>query len=563
MAQAAYDNLANADPGQIAISPQMQQYIQQDPSVMYLNNTIMGLEQQKMILGTKFGENHRVIRELNRQLEAYTQELDRVLQEKEGEIRAFQISTAQTEYLNMVQAELAMRERVLEAEYKQRDLDEGIEKYKGLEDEQRLLEDNYYQIRGYINQLLLVMSDTRSQVRVQLMQDAEPAELPYFPKYEYNVPAGVFLGILLACGVALLLELIDTSIRTPKDIVRHARVPILGTVPDMDDEEIPIDQIELAMQTAPRSMTAEAFRTVRTNLLLSSPSERQRSVLVTSAKPEEGRTTVAINLAIALAQSGRRVLLVDANFHRPRLPEFFPKIGKKGFSNVLLGQVELDSVITSTDMANLDVLGTGPIPPNPTELLTGSYLQDMVTRAAGLYDQVIFDGPPVLLVTDALVMASAVDGLIIVCRAKETSRGVMLRASEHLDQVNARVFGAVLNAARVRRGGYFREQIRTFYDYQPEEDMLTADSAQQALPSPARDDDHDTTEDPKGTAAGAKDESAAGKGTKADPGDALDDDVEDVLDMSKDLLEDDLLDESDDDIDDLRDLLKDDDDDKD
>jgi len=481
LAKATYDNLMNTDRSQIAISPQMQLYIQQDPVVVNLNAAIMGLEHQKMILGTKFGENHRVIKLLNRQLDTYRKEMERVLQGKEQEIRDFQIDTAHTNYLNMLQAELAMSERVLEAESKQRDIDEGIERYNGLETEQRLLEEQYHQVREYINQLLLVMSDTRSQVRVQQMQDAVEPERRYFPKYEYNVPAGVLLGTLLAGGLALLLELIDTSIRTPRDIVRHAHVSILGTIPDVDDEEIPIDQIELAMHTAPRSMTAEAIRTIRTNLLLSSPSELQRSVLVTSAKPEEGRTTVAINLAIALAQSGRRVLLVDANFHRPCLPEFFPKISKEGFSNALLGQVELEKIVTSTDLPNLDVMGTGPIPPNPTELLAGAYLADILTRATSRYDQVIFDGPPVLLVTDALVLASAVDGLIMVCRAKETSRGVILRANEHLEQVNARIFGAVLNAAQVRRGGYFREQIRTFYDYQPEA-LLNADQAE-VLPS--------------------------------------------------------------------------------
>ena len=486
LAKATYDNLMNTDRARIAISPQMQLYIQQDPVVINLNAAIMGLEHQKVIFGTKFGENHRVIKLLNHQLDTYRQEMDRVLQGKEKEIRDFRIDTAHTDYLNMLQAELAMRERVLEAEYKQRDIDEGIERYKGLETEQRLLEEQYGQIREYIYQLLLVMSDTRSQVRVQQMQDAVEPEWRYFPKYGYNVPAGVLLGTLLAGGLALLLELVDTSIRTPRDIVRHAHVPILGTVPDVDDEEIPIDQIELAMHTAPRSMTAEAIRTIRTNLLLSSPSEHQRSVLVTSAKPEEGRTTIAINLAIALAQSGRRVLLVDANFHRPCLPKFFPKISKEGFSNALLGQVELEKVVTSTDLPNLDVMGTGPIPPNPTELLAGSYLADILARAASLYDQVIFDGPPVLLVTDALVLASAVDGLIMVCRAKETPRGVILRANEHLEQVNARIFGAVLNAAQARRGGYFREQIRTFYDYQPEA-MLTADQAE-VLPSGVDDD---------------------------------------------------------------------------
>jgi capsular exopolysaccharide synthesis family protein len=120
-------------------------------------------------------------------------------------------------------------------------------------------------------------------------------------------------------------------------------------------------------------------------------------------------------------------------------------------------------------LPNVDVLTSGPTPPNPTELLVGSYFQELLNQATGRYDQIIIDGPPVLLVTDVLAMAGRVDGMIMVCRAKASSRGAILRAREQLQRVNARIFGAVLNAAVASRGGYFREQIRTYYDYQPDE----------------------------------------------------------------------------------------------
>src|SRR5690606_7315654 len=144
---------------------------------------------------------------------------------------------------------------------------------------------------------------------------------------------GFMLGLLLGVGLAMLLEFMDTSLKTGRDVVRHVHVPILGTVPDLDDEEVPIESIELAAHVAPRSMVAEAFRTIRTNLLLTCPADRQRTILVTSPRPEDGRTSVATNLAISLAQSGRRVLLVDANFHRPRLHTIFRRNGVNGLSN--------------------------------------------------------------------------------------------------------------------------------------------------------------------------------------------------------------------------------------
>jgi len=295
------------------------------------------------------------------------------------------------------------------------------------------------------------------------------------PNWKINLPAGSVLGLILGVGLALLLELMDTSIKTSRDVPRHVHVPILGTIPHVDDEEVKIDQVELASRTAPRSMVAEAFRAIRTNLLLSSPAERQRTVLVASARPEEGRTTVAINLALSIAQNGRRVLLVDANFHRPAVQQFFPNAKGTGLSNILIGQARLADAAVTTDLPNLDVLTSGPIPPNPTELLAGPYLSRMITEALERYDQIIFDGPPVLLVSDGLVLAGVVDGVILVCRAKATSRGVALRGREQLERVNGRIFGAVLNAAQVTRGGYYREQIRSYYEYQPEE-SLTATS---------------------------------------------------------------------------------------
>jgi len=136
-------------------------------------------------------------------------------------------------------------------------------------------------------------------------------------------------------------------------------------------------------------------------------------------------------------------------------------------SNVLLGQATMEELATSTDIPNLDVATCGPTPPNPVELLAGPYARDMVAQAADWYDQVIFDGPPVLLVNDALWLAGWVDGVILVCRARITPRAVAQRARERLASANGRVLGAVLNAAQTRRGGYFREHIRTYYDYLP------------------------------------------------------------------------------------------------
>jgi len=486
MLKGVWDNIKDMDPSQLALSPQMQINIQQDPQVMALNNTVVGLQQQYQSLLGRVGPQHRELRSLADQIAAAERARDEVIQQKENEIRAFQVTSAETAWLNALKAQLALEERIKEYEDAQRDLESKLARVTSLEERQAMLKAQYERLADFVQQLRLLDSSQETVSVRQVGTAVEPLKRS-FPRWELNMPVGSFLGLLAGVGLALLLEVANTSIRTPRDIVRHVRVPILGTVPHLDDEEVDIERIELAAHTAPRSMIAEAFRVVRTNLLLSSPAERQRSVLITSSKPEEGKTSVAVNMAITIGQSGRRVLLVDANFHRPTLHTLFPKVRSEGLSNILIGRGRLEDLAVPSELPNLDVLPCGPIPPNPTELLSSRYMAELLSQAADRYDQVILDGPPVLLMSDALVLASAVDGVIMVCRAKSVSRGVIQRAREQLERVNGRIFGAVLNAAQVARGGYFREQMRSYYDYQPEEAVLTGSA--RALPGTPGDND--------------------------------------------------------------------------
>ncbi len=487
-AKSVYDSLTNVDPSRVTLSPQMLAMIQADPEINGLQQQKNGLEQYLVALLNRVGENHREVVAIKNKLEDLDKRYQVARLQKENEYRDYELNSASTQFQHKTSNELSLRESMLELEAKQRDLDQALARYRNMVEQQEILTKELDLVRQYSNQLELVIKD-RGMVRVRKIGTATPPVKPSFPQWGLMVPGGSILGLMLGIGLALMLELMDTSMRTSRDVVRHVHVPILGTVPDLDDEEVPIEQIEMAAHTAPRSMTAEAFRTIRTNLLLSSPAERQRTVLVTSAKPEEGKTAIAVNLAISIGQSGRRVLLIDANFHRPALHQLFGKTQIEGLSNALIGQSRLEDLVRPTDLPNLDIVTTGPIPPNPTELLASPYLRDIILQAAHRYDQVIFDGPPVLLMSDAMVLTGAVDGVILVCRAKSSSRGVVMRAREQLERVNGRIFGAVLNAARVRRGGYFREQIRSYYDYQTDEG--TNGQGQRALPNGTR--DHEKT----------------------------------------------------------------------
>ncbi len=467
--KAAADNLRALGPREVAISPQTRMLIEQDPQIASLMSNQLALRQAREMRLRRVGEKHRTIQDLDAQLAAVQEELDRLTLEKEDEARQYQLSQAETAYLNATQAELMLRERMLTEQARQQDIDRKLATFRNLEEEQLLLERQYQELYSFQTQLDIITSGEQGIAQVRQVGQALPPREKSFPRWGLNIGGGAVLGLILAVGLAMLLELSDTSVKTPRDLVRFVHIPILGTVPDVDDEEIDIPRVELACLSHPRSMMAEAFRGIRTNLLLSSPAEQQRSVMVASSRPEEGRTTIAANLAVSIAVSGRRVLLVDANFHRPALRGLFPKALENGLSNVLIGQGRLEDLVAPTELPNLEIMASGPIPPNPTELLAGSYMRDFLIWATGRYDQVIFDGPPVLLVSDALVLASVVDGVVFVCRAKAASRGVVQRGKDQIERVGGRIFGAVLNGAQSSRGGYFREQIRNYYEYQPEQ----------------------------------------------------------------------------------------------
>jgi tyrosine-protein kinase Etk/Wzc len=225
---------------------------------------------------------------------------------------------------------------MIQEEYRQRDLDRALADYQQLEEERFLKQHQLTQVREYVNLLNMVIKE-RGMVRVYQASKAFPPRVRSFPRHELNIPAGSFLGLLLGAGLAFLLEFVSTSVKTSQDIARHIHIPLLGTVPHLDDEEIDIESMELACHVAPRSIIAEAFRGIRTNLYLSAPADRQRVVLVTSARPEEGKTSVAANLAISIGQSGRKVLLIDANLRRPMLHQIFTGTRSEGLSNILIG----------------------------------------------------------------------------------------------------------------------------------------------------------------------------------------------------------------------------------
>ena len=477
--KAIYEQYSTVDPSQLPVDAQMRAQIEMDPQIAALSNRLLALQEELEVRLTNLQPEHRVVRDLEARIAVVEEDLRRLRESRLNELKRFRVEQTRLQYLSAVDQSARIEEEYLEADAKQRDLDRKRARLLTLLEERDLLRERYEEIADQVENMRMQLRRERA-VRIQQVATAVPPRERSSPRWVINLPVGFLLGGVIAVGLAFLLELMDTSVRTPRDVMRFGHLPLLGSIPVLDDEEIRIDNIEMAVRLAPHSLVAESFRQIRTNLQFAAPPEQQRSLMITSPQAADGKTATAINLAVTIAAAGRRVLLVDANLRRPALASAFGLTGTEGFSNLLIGQGELTDYVSKTDLPGLDVLAAGPLPPNPAELLGSNYLRQMIAKATETYDQIIFDAPAALLVTDAMVLATVVDGVVLVVRARANSRGMLTRTAEQLGRVGAHTLGGVLNAVQAARGGYFRKQYRSFYEYQ----ALPAEQTQLQTPPP-------------------------------------------------------------------------------
>jgi capsular exopolysaccharide synthesis family protein len=260
-------------------------------------------------------------------------------------------------------------------------------------------------------------------------------------------------AVLLSFGSAWLREFFDDTIKSKSDFERFVGLPEIGYIPRIQGKET-VGK-DLAMLEQPSSAVAEAFRTVRTGILFSRRDEEIRSFLLTSAGPSEGKTTVALNLAITMAEADRgRVLLIDSDLRRPRVHLALGIADGPGLTNCLVGSADLTTAIRATRVKNLFVLPSGPVPPNPAELLGGRRMGEILAQVRQEFSKVILDSPPVLPVTDTSVLATQVDGVFLVISAGRTSWRLVRRAEQMLKAVGANITGAILNNVRSASGAY-------------------------------------------------------------------------------------------------------------
>jgi capsular exopolysaccharide synthesis family protein len=279
-----------------------------------------------------------------------------------------------------------------------------------------------------------------SPISVSVLRPATVPEEPASPNTRLNLALGLLVGLVLGVGLAVLREVLDTRIRSLRDVEAITDAPIIGGIAfDPDAERRP-----LIVQSDPRSARAESFRTLRTNLQFLDVERGPRTFVVTSSLPSEGKSTSAANLSIALADTGAKVLLVDADLRRPKIAEYMGLEGAVGLSDTLIGRVALADAVQPWGRGTLCVLPAGTTPPNPNELVGSQAMDSLLMSLEGMFDTVIIDAPPLLPVTDAAVLAKRTRGALLVVAAGQTHKGELTAAVGALNTVGAHVAGIVM-----------------------------------------------------------------------------------------------------------------------
>jgi succinoglycan biosynthesis transport protein ExoP len=427
-----------------------------------LKDRVFGLRNECTDLASRYLQEHPKLLECREKLlfaeNDFARELSNIVIATEAELK----ESVEKEHNLKVMFEAAKAE-AFELEKKKLEL----EKFKQDADSTKRQYDSVYKRLKDIE-----LSGLLRTSNVRVLDSARPQLGPIRPNVPQGVLMGVIAGLVLGLGLALLLEFLDSSVTSQADVEERLGLTFLGLVPTIKgvDGQTP----DLHIHREPKSLIAECMRAIRTNVLFMSPDKPFRRMLVTSSGPQEGKSTTTINLGIAMAQSGNRVLIVDTDMRRPRLHKAFGVANEMGVSSVVVGEGKLEDAIKSTEVPGLFIMPCGPIPPNPAELLHTKAFSELLNKLGERFDKILLDSPPVGAVADAVVLATQVDGVVMVLKAGKTNRDVAKRTLRALSDVKAPIYGAVLNDVDLDRSKYGDYYYGYAYRYYGEGDKKGA-----------------------------------------------------------------------------------------
>lgn len=415
-------------------------------------------------LSTQFGPAYPKLVELNNQLKEIDSQIMAEMKKIQARVRG--------QYMTALRRENMLHDALERQKQEANKLNESAIEYNLLKRDAETYRALYEGILEKLKEAGVSAGLKSNNFRI--VDSARAPSYPIEPNIPRNLGFALILGLASGVGLAFLLDGLDNTIRTTEQAQNISGLASLGMIPlgsksardGPNAKRLVIaaskEAVELVTQVRPQSQMAESYRALRTSLLLSNLGSPPKIIMVTSALPQEGKTTTSINTAVVLAQKGVRVLLVDADLRRPSIHKTLGMGPRSGLSNVLTGSTKLEQAITHTAiLPNLFVLPAGTPPPNPAELLASSNMKDVLAKLCEEYDHIVLDTPPSLSVTDAVVLSPRADAVILVIRSGKTTKQALRRACDILTQVNAKVVGVLLNAVDLSSPDYYY-----YYEYQ-------------------------------------------------------------------------------------------------
>jgi capsular exopolysaccharide synthesis family protein len=433
--------------------------------IQELKQTYLQLEVQYSKLSETFKPEYPEMVRLKRQMET----IQRRLNAEYGKY----ISSIKNEYEYGLRKESLVRSAFEQQKTVVTEMQQKSIQYNILKREVETNRDLYKNLLQRMKEAGIQAGITASNIQV-VDQAAVPVR-PYTPNIPRNILWAVSIGLLLGVGVAFFFEYLDNTIKTSEEVEHLIRLPSFGMVPEISFEKNrqlergKIYPVELITFGHPRSMLSEVYRNIRTSILLSFSERPPKSLVISSPNPMEGKTTTAVNMAIAFSQLGAPVLIVDGDMRKPRIHKVFKGSNGVGLSSFLAGNAELKSIIRYSNIPNLFYIPSGPIPPNPSELLGSNLFKNMLQFLGTSFEQIIFDAPPVLSFGDSLILSNCVDGVVLVVMSGKTPKEALNQSKNALFQVNAKILGVVVNRVDLGHVGHSYYNYGNYYYYEQEE----------------------------------------------------------------------------------------------
>jgi len=414
-------------------------------------------------LGDRLGPNHPEVKAALATLRTIRERLD-------SEVKSV-LASAEAEYLRAKNQEQELGAALKRQEKAVMAFNTLAADYRVIKKDHGLMDRDYSRVTQRVGEIEIALASGPKQENIAVIAPPKVPTEPVKPRKKRSLALASLLGLLLGIGLCFFVEYLDTSVKTKEEVEALLSTSVLGYVPAVSDGQASLlsdgRTLDLLALEKPRSALAEAFRSIRTALSFTRIGEQSHQFVVTSALPAEGKTLVSVNIAIALARAGKKVVLVDADLRRPRTHKIFGIEQSPGLSNLLAGDEvhSVDDVVRLAGKENLNLITSGPLPPNPSELLASSRMAEIVAQLAGRFEYVVYDTPPVVNVTDAAVLAQQVHGAVIVLRSFSTNRAAAVRAGELIGGGGARLLGVILNGVDAPNRGYDAYGYRYYSKY--------------------------------------------------------------------------------------------------